>query len=151
MLTNRTEKAKFAFGTISNSGYIQLLPRLGRHKTSLDLLRDLNVKPNARSVNARINGLANDELFRVRDKINRVKRDTLPVKDYALQSIKAAFSTLSVLFEMDLPNADYWADQVLCDTYNAMDRGEILELVSKEMPKHSCFAQAILNFCQRQY
>ena len=140
-----------AFGTISNSGYIQLLPRLGRHKTSLDLLRDLNVKPNARSVNARINGLANDELFKVRDKINRVKRETLPVKDYVLQSIKTAFSTLSVLFEIDFPNAELWADKVLCDTYNAMNRGEILELVSKEMPKHSCFAQAILEFCQSQY
>ena len=109
------------------------------------------MKPNSRSVNARINGLANDELFRVRDKINRVKRDSLPLKDYVLQSVKAAFSTISVLYEMDLPNADHWVDQVLCETYNAIDEHDILALVSEKMPEHSCFAQTILNFCQSQY
>ena len=36
------EEAKIAFGTIDNEGRIQLLPKLGKHKTSLNLFKEYN-------------------------------------------------------------------------------------------------------------
>ena len=38
-LTGKSEKAKIAFGTVDDQGRIQLLPKLGKHKTSLSLFK----------------------------------------------------------------------------------------------------------------
>ena len=38
-LTGKSEKAKIAFGTVDDQGKIQLLPKLGKHKTSLSLFK----------------------------------------------------------------------------------------------------------------
>ena len=38
-LTGKSEKAKIVFGTVDEQGRIQLLPKLGKHKTSLSLLK----------------------------------------------------------------------------------------------------------------
>ena len=44
-LTGKSEKAKIAFGTVDDQGKIQLLPKLGKHKTSLSLFKVIKYLP----------------------------------------------------------------------------------------------------------
>ena len=44
-LTGKSEKAKIAFGTVDDQGRIQLLPKLGKHKTSLSLFKVIKYIP----------------------------------------------------------------------------------------------------------
>ena len=149
------EKAKIAFGTIDNEGHIQLLPKLGKHKTSLNLFKDLNVKPNSRSVQTYINGLAENELFRLRERMSRMKRDMQsPNTSQMLNVIKLMKTTLSmvtILYEMNLPNADFWTNEILCETYNSIDSNFLYSVIKKLKSQHDCFVSEIQKFCQDKH
>ena len=145
-LTGKIEEGKIAYGTVDNQGRIQLLPKLGNHKTSLSLFNDLNVKPTSRSIRTSMNRLAENELFRVRDRMRRMKRDVNRFK-YVQNLIKATLSTASLLHEMDLHNADYWTHKILCETYNLIDPTIMSSIIEQKNPSYACFVSKILTYC----
>ena len=147
------EEAKIAFGTIDNEGRIQLLPKLGKHKTSLNLFKDLNVKPSSRNVQTYINGLAENELFRVRERMSRMKRELMRNSNasqmlYVIKLMRTTLSMVTILYEMNLPNADFWTNEILCETYNSIDSKFLYSVIMKLKPQNYCFVSEILKICQ---
>ena len=151
-LVNRKEMAKIAYGTIDQQGQIKLLPRLGKHKTSLSLLNELNVKPRSRKIQTKVNGLADNELFRIRERMLRTKRE---VEDENYQelvtNLKFVLSLVATLHEMDSANAEYWTEHSLCDAFNTIGSNSLLPLIEKTYHRYNCFAQNVLDYCAKPY
>ena len=151
-LVDRKEMAKIAYGTIDQQGQIKLLPRLGKHKTSLSLLNELNVKPRSRKIQTKVNGLADNELFRIRERMLRAKRE-VEDKNYheLLKNLRFVLSSVAILHDMDSSNTEYWTEQSLCDAFNTIGSNSLISLIENTYPNYNCFAKNVLDFCTKTY
>ena len=71
------------------------------------------------------------------------------VHRFALDTMKAGISMISILQEMNLPNAEYWTKYALCESFISIDSYLLSDF--KKKSKYACFISEILKYCANNY
>ena len=148
--TGMEEKAKIAYGSVNKQGVINLIPEIGERKTSLRLLRSLNIKPLKPILSLKSTRIQVDNL----DKIYRPKRSVNDINHFenVLYDFKYKLSLIEVMsehYEFE-KNLDNFVIESLCETI--VDNFETVRNITlTKHPQHSCFVHQIREFCNKPF
>jgi hypothetical protein len=158
-VTKVVETAQIGYGTINPQGVVSLLPKIGKQKTNIRLLRSLNVKSPTSAVAAvtldpdlhdshfwdTLRGGLSENADNGSTIAARRKRGVMspPISG---KQIHFAFSTVSLLEEMGIKDFDKLADVVMCSLF-VNHHNALVEWISRHKPNYTCLAHSVVNFC----